>query len=345
MAGEHSSSQGDGHDGRPAPVDEEQGWELYARATSGDDPDGAAARAWAGWRRLSPDHEAIARRIESVWSDADALAVEVAGRPAAMRTPGRPRPQRRRSALKALAASVLMAAVIGYGALATRGHWQGAILNLTHDVATGVGERRELLLADGSRMVLDAASAVDLAMAGDRRDVILARGRLLVEVARDPDRPFTVTAGTVRALVLGTGFTVERRPSGTVSVAVLHGRVQVAVPHEPRQDPGRYQLGPGDRLTFGHGEVALDRIDPDRIAAWTRGVLLIDGRRLEDAVAMIDAHRGGASFIPDPDLAAMRVSASLNLDGGGDAALDRLAAALGLAVHRLPGGPVVITRR
>lgn len=339
MAGEHSSPQGDGQDGRPAPVDEEQGWELYARATSGDDPDGRAARAWADWRRLSPAHETIARRIESVWSDADALAVEVADRPAEGR-------QRRAAVvLKALAASVLAAAVIGYGALATRGHWQGAIRSLTHDVATGVGERRELLLADGSRMMLDAASAVDLAMAGERRDVILARGRLLVDVARDPDRPFTVTAGTVRAMVLGTSFTVERRPSGTVSVAVLRGRVQVAVPHERPEDPGRYPLGPGDRLTFGHGDVALDRIDPDRIAAWTRGVLLIDGRRLDDAVAMIDAYRGGASFIPDADLAGMRVSASLNLDGGGDAALDRLAAALGLVAHHLPGGPVVITRR
>ena len=91
---------------------------------------------------------------------------------------------------------------------------------------TGIGERRVIALADGSRLSLDADSVVTVAFTAQRRNVVLERGRARFKVAKDPLRPFAVRSGRNMIVATGTEFSVERL-SREVRVALFEGRVAV----------------------------------------------------------------------------------------------------------------------
>ncbi|MBK4998159.1 DUF4880 domain-containing protein [Pseudomonas sp. S31] len=92
--------------------------------------------------------------------------------------------------------------------------------------ATGIAEQREVTLADGSQLTLDADSRLLVRYNSQERHLLLLRGRAIFTVQRDSRRPFLVEAGLARVRVLGTRFVVERLPE-QVQVSVERGRVQV----------------------------------------------------------------------------------------------------------------------
>ena len=89
-------------------------------------------------------------------------------------------------------------------------------------------EGRPLRFSDGSLAVpLDAGTVLAVREASPERTAVeLGRGRGRFEVARRPERSFTVRAGDVSVTVIGTVFTVER-VADRVGVAVERGRVRV----------------------------------------------------------------------------------------------------------------------
>lgn len=92
--------------------------------------------------------------------------------------------------------------------------------------STGVGEIKKQELADGSQIILNADTTVDVVYYHNRRVATLKRGEVIFDVSKDPDRPFIVDSGLARVTVLGTNFAVNRL-SQLVRVSVNHGRVQV----------------------------------------------------------------------------------------------------------------------
>ena len=82
-------------------------------------------------------------------------------------------------------------------------------------------------LADGSLLELDADTRLVSEETGSR-DVRFAldEGRTTFDVARDPSRTFSIVAGDVRVVVVGTRFSVGRG-DGRVEVRVERGQVDV----------------------------------------------------------------------------------------------------------------------
>ncbi|MEJ1963125.1 MAG: FecR domain-containing protein [Gammaproteobacteria bacterium] len=89
---------------------------------------------------------------------------------------------------------------------------------------TAFGEQRSFLLDDGSRVTLNTASKIEVRLRGHRRQVYLAAGEALFEVAHDPSRPFDVRTGNAVLRAVGTQFDVDRRPGRTI-VTIVEGRV------------------------------------------------------------------------------------------------------------------------
>lgn len=81
-------------------------------------------------------------------------------------------------------------------------------------------------LADGSRVELNAGAEIAVDFTPGLRSVRLVRGEALFTVAKNPARPFVVTAGTVQVRAVGTAFNVRLAPAG-VDVLVTEGRVAV----------------------------------------------------------------------------------------------------------------------
>ena len=96
--------------------------------------------------------------------------------------------------------------IVGLGLLGG-GLWLGGHSEsgrtLLADLRTGTGERRSVSLNDGSRLQLNADSAVDCDFSAQRRLLRLYRGALVVQVAADPERPFIVRSdqGDILSLI------------------------------------------------------------------------------------------------------------------------------------------------
>ncbi|MGE8279869.1 MAG: FecR family protein [Stenotrophomonas sp.] len=95
-----------------------------------------------------------------------------------------------------------------------------------YQYASAVGEQRSIALADGSMVTLAPASYIAVRFSAGARDIELRDGEATFDVAHDSSRPFRVHAGDNTVQAVGTRFTVNRLPSGTL-VAVSEGKVKV----------------------------------------------------------------------------------------------------------------------
>lgn len=247
-------------------------------------PDDAALRArHARWLAENPAHAEAQARLEKVWRLTGSLpATNVV-------------PLRRRLPSRLAAAVLAVAACLTLVLMPRLWPVVGA------DYHTVTGEIRNLALADGSIIHLDGASAVDVTLGEGSRAVTLRQGQAFFEVARDPGRPFTVTAGAVRVTVVGTAFDVRRGEDG-VSVSVRSGAVRVAA------GGTEVLLAPGDRLAVGsNGGWKRDRVDPALVASWRDGRLVAEGATIAEVVEELRRHHSGVIVLPDGELGQRRV--------------------------------------
>lgn len=187
--------------------------------------------------------------------------------------------------------------------------------------ATGLGERRVVALADGSRMSLDGETRVRVRYALGRRSLWLDRGRAKFEVAKDPLRPFTVRSRGEEVVATGTAFSVEviGRQVRVVlyegHVAVLHTsrgvRQTLGVGRE--QAPADKVLTPGHELIAAPGPgpklaAVLVRVDPVRSLAWEGGQLVFEDEPLSTAVARINRSAATPLAIGDAATGQVRIS-------------------------------------
>src|SRR5690606_33902749 len=108
---------------------------------------------------------------------------------------------------------------------------------LVHE--TRVGERRALTLADGSEVILNTDTLIEVAFDAGARDLSLHRGEAYFSVASDAARPFRVHAGGAIVEAVGTAFTVQRTLNEELEVTVTEGEVnfmRLRAP-EPEEEP------------------------------------------------------------------------------------------------------------
>ena len=283
---------------------------------------GAEERArFEAWRRAHPDNEAAARETETLWTDLGAVR-----RPLDVPAPAAPRRARnlRRRAVLGMAVAA-GAALLAVG-LEKQVNWPG----LFADHATGLGERRVVVLPDGSKLTLDAASAATVAFTADARRIVLHGGRAHFDVSRDPVRPFVVAAGRGEARVLGTVFQVARAGDGA-RIAVAEGRVEVSA------SGGRTRLAAGDGVGYdGDGRLSAVRVvDAAAETAWLRGRAIFDRRPLREVIAAVAPYHAGRIVILTDRAAALEVTGVFDL-ADVDALLRAVERSLPVTVTRLP---------
>jgi len=133
---------------------------------------------------------------------------------------------------------------------------------------TANGQRANITLPDGSTVALNVASRLEVApdFAAGNRAVRLI-GEALFTVSHAGGSPFTVSAGTTTARVLGTSLMVRHYATdSTTVVAVRDGRVSVhslvlgAAQQVAVQPNGVLLRGTADpaRFTFAAGTLTLD---------------------------------------------------------------------------------------
>ena len=219
---------------------------------------------------------------------------------------------------------------------------------------TGVGERRLVALSDGSKLSLDAATVVKVRYTGDRRQLWLERGRARFEVAHNPLRPFSVTAGDEVVVATGTAFSVElvKREVRVVlyegHVMVLdrtHDEVRRTVAVGERRLPADELLAPGRELilpvTVASQAVprasVVASLDPSRSLSWEAGQLVFEDEPLELVVERMNRYASTPLVIADATTGAIRVSGVFRA-GDTEALVQGLSAAFGVKSRTGPAG-------
>ena len=99
-----------------------------------------------------------------------------------------------------------------------------------NEVVIPYGKKSELLLADGTKVWLNAGSrlAFPTTFLGENREVFL-EGEAYFEVARNKLQPFIVSAGKLDIRVLGTHFDVSPYPAeNSIKTVLLEGSVAIS---------------------------------------------------------------------------------------------------------------------
>lgn len=136
-------------------------------------------------------------------------------------------------------------------------------------IVTPRGGQYQVVLADGTRVWLNAASSLKFptAFTGTERHVELT-GEAYFEVAKNKDMPFTVSAGNVRVNVLGTSFNVSAYEDDACNkTTLLEGSVQIV------RNNQRLSLAPGQQaVSEGNDQpVRLKTVNVEDAIAWKNG--------------------------------------------------------------------------
>ncbi len=185
---------------------------------------------------------------------------------------------------------------------------------------TAVGGQRRIALADGSSVVLNTNSRLDVDFSGNRRDVHLARGEAFFEVVHDKTRPLTVYANNYVVRDIGTAFDVHLSRAGVVEVGVTKGSVEVTPAHGDHDSGPVKSLGV---LTAGHNLVLGQKIertellssaDMGRKLAWRQGELIYSGQPLADVLADVSRYSDIRIELADPALGNLPVGGAFRTD-------------------------------
>jgi transmembrane sensor len=278
------------------------------------------------WLQQDARHAEVFAQLDGAWKNFNRLG--------ALRPPGvaepdiellAPRPRGRRRWPVALATAALAAAAVL--ALAVLGPWRIAPARPTAE--TAVGALQKLDLPDGSVARLNTDSALEVRFTPGERAVRLVRGEAHFTVARDPARPFVVSAGPVAVRAVGTAFNVRLRAE-SIEVLVTEGRVQVSETVQGRSllgavgpDGGPPVLAAGERVVVPAvaptpATAVVAEVPPpavERALAWHEGRLEFDAAPLSEVVAEFNRHNRRQLVIDDPRLPARRFSGSFRADG------------------------------
>jgi ferric-dicitrate binding protein FerR (iron transport regulator) len=144
---------------------------------------------------------------------------------------------------------------------------------------TGIGEQRTAKLRDGSVIVLNTDTEVQVYFSKQLRNIRLLKGEALFMVEHDTARPFIVSAGNASVRAVGTEFNVRRREQST-EVAVVEGVVQVSTLKEqspPTNDPDPSRTAAGATREISTDPAAL------RLAAGEKAQVSRDGMKISSA--------------------------------------------------------------
>ncbi|MGH8240542.1 MAG: FecR family protein [Steroidobacteraceae bacterium] len=183
--------------------------------------------------------------------------------------------------------------------------------------ATGLGERRTVVLEDGSHVELNTTTRIEVDYSSDRRRIHLASGEALFEVVKD-GRPFIVEGGGAVVRALGTAFNVRLRDQ-VVEVTVAEGTVTVGEERAAgeAESPPPARVSAGSAAVVGPGAVARITLEEDivrRRLAWREGAIELKGETLQQAVEEFNRYRSGKLLVADPRVASIRVGGRFKVD-------------------------------
>jgi transmembrane sensor len=301
----------------------EQAIDWMVRLRAGK-PDAALQERFNAWLAMDPEHAqawaTLQERLGGSFNTVRALDRRVPGQAGEARQLLLQPHGSRRDALRVIAGLGLLGGGLWLGARSPLGD------SLLADLHTGRSQRQDFDLADGSRLSLNADSAVDLQFDEQQRLVILRHGELVIEVAADPLRPLRVRTAQGEIRALGTRFLVAQEQDAS-RVVVLQHSVQARL-----FDGTTLDLQAGQSALLSARQIEAVAGDQRHRADWLSGRLNVLDEPLEQVVEALRPYSRGFVRVA-PEVRHLRVQGVFPLDDP-DRTFTALAETLPIRVNR-----------
>lgn len=330
----------------------------YLRFSNGEADE--TSPAYRHWLASAAEHAAAMARARSTWAffGEQAVAPEIvkARRDALVRAEAaaarRWRPVfalpgwfvRRRGALAAALAVLLIAAPAALWRMTAMSPERAEAAATIY--TTQIGETRVVTLADNSRVSLDAATRLAVRYAAGARDIELQQGQAHFHVAKDPGRPFRVTARDRTVIATGTAFNVEL-VGEEVLVTLLEGEVVVTAADAATQVlPPPVRLKPGQQLIASRSAPPEidDRPNMAKTNAWREGKVFLEGDSLSAAAARMNRYSRIRLVVADAGLDGHRISGVFDA-GDTDAFVEAVEAYFPVDARRISAATIALYPR
>lgn len=285
--------------------DEATEWFVLMRA---DDISEARAEGFVQWISQSPLHQAAYVETGGFWDGLPVLSEEKS----AVISLSAHHAQKKAMGWQVIAASLafLIISFTGF-------HYGNSLFMDRH--STEVGELADIILADGSHLMLNTNSEIRVDLQAHKRIVYLTRGEVFFDVRRDENRPFFVETSGGLVRVLGTKFNI-RQTGNSSKVTVSEGAVGVVdYGHIGDEETALLldaTLTPDQSFTLGNDRIAnvAMPVNSRTALAWRERKLIYNGESFQSVIADINRYYDGEIRIGDPALNNIKVVAILKIE-------------------------------
>ncbi|MBU0556763.1 MAG: FecR domain-containing protein [Alphaproteobacteria bacterium] len=285
------------------------------------DSGSADMEAFEAWRNSDVRSAVAFAEVASTWRDMDSL--RLAQGDMQVETPAVEQPSRRYviRAAASIAATVIAGSGIAYNAYAR------------DTASTDMGERRTVSVDDGLAVDLNTDSCIHW-RTGQPTRLWLERGEVAIRLAAAQKAELRTPGGTFQLM---PGIYNARLRDASCELAVVKGSISGA---------GAVHIGQGEIALATAGRIAprsREEADIDRVTAWQRDTLVLNGESLDYALAEINRYLPNKIVIGDPALSRIRLGGTFATTNP-EEFLDALRTSFGIRATPSNHGGIILTR-
>ena len=257
-------------------------------------------REFEVWLAERPENKLAWQEVNAFWAGLDSLTeADISdaknSRVVAFKSPGRVRPNPRFiwPAL-GMAASLLLMVSLIY----TQGGFHFA------DYTTAPGKQRNVILADGSEIIMNTDTAISVDYSAQHRQITLHDGEAYFVVAPDAKRPFDVQTHSGQVRALGTEFNIKTRQK-EVTVTVYQHAVRVTAENGKIIE----SLPEGQQVAFSDDALSpVTAINVQRGQAWRNQRMIFQDKPLAEVIEELNRYRSGRIIVMNNDIKTLPVT-------------------------------------
>lgn len=169
----------------------------------------------------------------------------------------------------------------------------------SYTTVTAAENVQDVVLEDGSHVYLRRGSQLRYprSFAKNKREVRLT-GEAFFDIARNPDKPFSIEAASTMVTVLGTSFTVHTAADSLVEVVVKTGLVKMALKADTMQ---QVKLSPGEKGIYRQNKISREANADSNFDSWQTGRIVFNNTPLPEALQTLGRHYGVSFSIKKED--------------------------------------------
>ncbi|WP_257656985.1 FecR family protein [Parapedobacter lycopersici] len=218
---------------------------------------------------------------------------------------------------------------------------------LKNTIITPKGRQYQVILPDGSKMWLNAATTLTYPVQFDRdKRVVEISGEAYFEVQKAANWPFIVKTKTQQVEVLGTHFNVSAYDGDQkAKTTLVEGSVKVSLVR-PGNGPNAHEpstvLKPGQQATtyLNKEAINVDAIDPYEAVSWKENLFVFNNEEISEIMKKVSRWYD-VEVVYQDGMAGKRIGGTIPRFAQINELMDALMAT-GLLRYKMEGGRVVI---